>query len=115
MAKSRTPPRPTMLLELVPSAHGTREPSLRVNLGAGASSRQLRAALHFVAAHVEMLSEKESWCVQTKPHEQYDHLGRVYLELGTGDDEETERGMTLLRQLLPLGESGGYLAASDVK
>jgi hypothetical protein len=108
-------PTPTMYVEMVASEYGTPEPSLRVDLGEAVSQRQLRAALHLLAAHAELLSGKERWLVQTRPHDMYWHKGRVYLELDKGDAAEAERGMAFLLGLMQQQEAAVVAAAGRVK
>lgn len=100
MTKNRTPQRPAMTLELATGEYGIPQPSIRIDLGAGANFRLTHAALHLVAARAEILSGRERWCVQTRPNDSFDHKGRVYLELGDGSDAEAARGMALLQQVL---------------
>ena len=94
---------PAMYVEKVIGDYGIPQPSIRIDLGGGATYRQAHAAMHFVAARVELLSGKERWCVQTKAHDSYEHKGRVYLELGDGSDAECERGLALLRGIVECG------------
>ena len=45
-----TKPAATLTIETVPSQYGHPEPSIRIDLGAGASYRAVNAAMHLVAA-----------------------------------------------------------------
>ena len=107
-AKTTERAAPTMWVEKVTGDYGIAQPSIRIDVGAGAHYRVTHAAMHLVAARVELLSGKESWCVQTKANDSYGHKGRVYLELGDGTDAECERGLALLRTIV--GESASSLA-----
>ncbi|MCE9635530.1 MAG: hypothetical protein K8T90_07485 [Planctomycetes bacterium] len=99
-AKRRRTSGPTMTIETVVNNYGLAEPSIRIDLGAGATSRQTKAAMHLVAARVELLSVGASWCVQTRDHGFCEHKGRVYLELASATAEECERGLGVLRAVV---------------
>jgi hypothetical protein len=81
------------------SRYGTAEPQIEVRLPKGTSHRLVSAALHKLAADVELATpERERWIVQTESF--YDARGRVYLELADATPAETERGMALLKKLV---------------
>lgn len=65
----------------------------------GTSYRIVKAALHELAADVELATpERERWIVQTESF--YDARGRVYLELADATPAEAERGMAMLKKLV---------------
>jgi len=81
------------------SRYGTAEPQIELGLHKGTSHRQVNAALHKLAADVELATpERERWVVQTESF--YDARGRVYLELADATPAEAEPGMTMLKKLL---------------
>jgi hypothetical protein len=62
------------------SRYGTAEPQIEIRLPKGTSHRLVSAALHKLAADVELATpERERWIVQTESF--YDARGLVYLEL----------------------------------
>ena len=62
--------------------------------------RTLNAALHRLAADVELATPaSERWCVQSEAF--YDDRGIVYLELADATATEADRGMAVLRALVP--------------
>ena len=82
----------------VESRHGTAEPHVEIRLPKGTSHRLVSAALHKLAADVELATpERERWIVQTESF--YDARGRVYLELADAAPAEAARGMAMLRKL----------------
>jgi predicted phosphoribosyltransferase len=77
------------------SRFGTPEPQIEVRFPRSARHRQVAAALHLLAAAAELAtSSDEVWCVQRE--RQSDTVGRVYLELADGSDDEARRGLALL-------------------
>ncbi|WP_223643760.1 hypothetical protein [Corallococcus sp. EGB] len=81
------------------SRYGSPEPQIEIRLPKGTSHRFVSAALHKLAAKVELATpERERWVVQTESF--YDARGRVYLELSDATPAEAERGMALLKKLL---------------
>ncbi|MFP2963274.1 hypothetical protein ACLEPN_37330 [Myxococcus sp. 1LA] len=81
------------------SRYGTPEPQIEICLPKGTSHRLVSAALHKLAADVELATpERERWVVQTESF--YDACGRVYLELADATPAEAERGMAMLRKLV---------------
>ncbi len=88
----------TMTVGNVASRYGTPEPQIEVRLPKGTSFRRLHAALHRLAAEIELATPvRESWVVQTDATS--DERGRVYLELANGDEAEAARGVALLRTI----------------
>ncbi len=82
------------------SCYGTPEPQIELHLPQGAPYRRLVAALHRLAAEIELATPQgESWIVQMQ--ETGDERGRVYLELADGDEAEATRGLALLRTIAP--------------
>ena len=80
------------------SRYGTPEPQIEIRLPNGTSHRLVSAALHKLAADVELATpERERWIVQTESF--YDARGRVYLELADATPAEAARGMAMLRKL----------------
>jgi Ser-tRNA(Ala) deacylase AlaX len=76
------------------SRYGHLEPQLEVRFPRNMHFRQLHAALHLLAAAVEMATPRaERWCVQTEGH---DTTGRVFLELCDATDAEAQRGLAVL-------------------
>jgi hypothetical protein len=81
------------------SRYGTAEPQIEIRLPTGTSHRLVSAALHKLAADVELATpERERWIVQTESF--YDARGHVYLELADATSAEVERGMAMLRKLV---------------
>ena len=80
------------------SPFGNPQPQIELRLPGGVSRRALYAALHRLAAEVELATPgEERWVVQSEPF--HDSRGRVYLELEHGGQDETERGLTVLRSV----------------
>lgn len=91
-------PRPltaaTLSVRICTSRYGHLEPQIEVRLPRNAHHRQLHAALHLLAAAVEMATPRsERWCVQTEGH---DTTGRVFLELCDATEAEAKRGLAVL-------------------
>ena len=81
------------------SRYGTPEPQIALRFPKGTSYRVVKAALHKLAADVELATpERERWIVQTESF--YDARGRVYLELADATPAEAERGMGMLKKLV---------------
>ncbi len=81
------------------SRYGTAEPQIELRLPKGASHRLVSAAIHKLAADLELATpERERWLVQTETF--YDARGRVYIELADATPAEAERGMALLKTLV---------------
>ena len=88
----------TMTVGKVASRYGTPEPQIQVRMPKGTSFRHLHAALHRLAAEIELATPaREGWVVQTDASS--DEGGRVYLELANGDEGEVARGVALLRTI----------------
>ncbi len=80
------------------SRYGNPEPQIELRFAKGTSHRAVSAALHKLAAEVELTtSESERWIVQTESF--YDARGRVYLELADATPAEAARGLALLKKL----------------
>ncbi|WP_375757351.1 hypothetical protein [Corallococcus exercitus] len=81
------------------SRYGSPEPQIEIRLPKGTSHRLVSAALHKLAAKVELATpECERWIVQTENF--YDARGRVYLELADATAAEAKRGMAMLKKLV---------------
>jgi len=81
------------------SRYGTPEPQIELRLPKGANHRLVSAALHKLAADVELATpERERWIVQTESF--YDARGRVYLELSDATATEADRALALLKALV---------------
>jgi hypothetical protein len=79
------------------SRYGTPEPQIALRFPKGTNYRVLKAALHKLAADVELATPaSERWCVNT---EDFNKSGRVCLELADATPAEAERGMALLTKL----------------
>ena len=92
------PARITMTVSLTSSHYGCHRPQIEIRLPKGTHHRPLAAALHLVAARVELATPTgEGWVVQTEAF--CDGRGIVYLELVKADDAEAARGVALLRTL----------------
>jgi|GEM_PF-710280 len=91
-------PRPfasaTLSVLLGTSRYGNPEPQIEVRFPRNTHHRQLGAALHLLAAAVELATPRtERWCVQTEGH---DIVGRVFLELCDATEAEAQRGLAVL-------------------
>jgi hypothetical protein len=74
------------------------EPQIELTVGSPDERRRLSAALHQLAAAVELATPaRERWLVQIEHFS--DTRGRVYLELMRATPEEAERGMAVLSQV----------------
>lgn len=84
---------------LAQSRYGFPEPRIEVRFARGTSFRRVHAALHRLAAAVELATpEREGWLVQMVPASAHD-AGRVYLELFRATDEEAQRGLKVLKRV----------------
>jgi len=80
------------------SRYGTPEPQIKLGLPKGTSHRVVKAALHKLAAEIELATPaSERWCVNI---EDFNESGRVYVELADATPAEAARGMALLTELL---------------
>ncbi len=85
----------TLTVTLETSEYGCPQPTARLALPRIAHYRLCRAALHRLAAEIELATPSvEGWIVQVS-HDG-DVTGRVYLELLNGDEAEAARGMAVL-------------------
>jgi hypothetical protein len=74
------------------------EPQIEVTVPTPEDRRRLSAALHQLAAAVELATPaRERWLVQIEHFS--DTHGRVYLELMRATPEEAARGMAVLNQV----------------
>ena len=88
----------TVTTALTTSRFGAREPEMVIRLPKGTHYRRVHAALHMVAAEVNLATPaSERWCVQTEVFG--DEGGRVYLELSRATEGEAQRGLDLLRRI----------------
>lgn len=88
----------TITASMVASRYGNPEPQLEVRMPKGTSFRRLHAALHLLAAEVELATPAgEAWIIQTDATS--DERGRLYLELADATEEEAKRGLALLRRI----------------
>jgi len=79
------------------SRHGNPEPEMALWFPKGTHYRIVKAALHNLAAEVELATPSgENWIVTAEDHHEN---GRVYLELSGATAAEAERGMALLKAL----------------
>ena len=80
------------------SRYGTPEPQIALRFPKGTSYRVVKAALHKLAADVELATPaNERWCVNT---EECNESGRVYLELADATPAEAARGTAMLTKLV---------------
>jgi hypothetical protein len=88
----------SMMAKMGQSEYGTLQPQLDVRFPRGTHYRVLTAALHALAADVELATPPTlHWCVQMDAGNE---SGRVYLELADGTEDEAKRGLALLRGML---------------
>jgi hypothetical protein len=81
------------------SRYGTPQPEIEVRFLRGTHYRKSSAALHALAAILELASPtNEGWVVVVDPHG--DEVGRVYLELVDGGYPEARRGLELLKRAI---------------
>ena len=79
------------------SRYGLPEPQIEIEVSKNANFRVLRAAMHNLAAAVELETPpNDRWVVQTDVFS--DTRGRVYLELSEATIEEAARGTSILRK-----------------
>lgn len=71
------------------SRYGTPEPQIALRFPKGTSYRVVKAALHKLAAEIELATRERALCVNT---EDYNESGRVYLGLADATPAEAERG-----------------------
>jgi hypothetical protein len=96
-AETQIPAFTTITARLGQSAYGNRQPEVSVTLPRGTDHRRMKAALYHLAAEVELATPPtESWIVQIEICGE--GRGRIHLELGKGDREEAQRGLSLLRR-----------------
>lgn len=96
---------PTLQVTLETSRYETPEPSVLVRFPSRTHFRAAHGALHDLAAAVERATPPgEGWIVQLEPG---DNGARLYLELATADPAETDRGLTLLRDVAAAAEREG--------
>lgn len=78
---------------------GVIQPQIDVEIAKSVSYRVLHAALHTLAAKIELATPAtEGWCVQIEYVS--DTYGYVYLSLIHATPAEAERGMAVLRKLI---------------
>jgi Ser-tRNA(Ala) deacylase AlaX len=88
----------TITAGMVTSRYANPEPQLEVRMPKGTSFRRLHAALHLLAAEVELATAAgEAWIIQTDATS--DERGRLYLELAEATEAEAKRGLALLQQV----------------
>ena len=81
------------------SRYGTLQPEIEVRFDRGTHYRKSSAALHALAAVIELATPtNEGWIVQVNSHS--DDVGFVYLELARGDESEAKRGLELLKRAI---------------
>jgi hypothetical protein len=99
-------PQATMTIRQGEAQYGTPEPQIEIRFSRGAHHRQVSAAIHRLAAEVELATpEHERWVVETETL--YEGRGRVYLELSDGTPAEAERGMAMLKKLVEQSRQTG--------
>jgi hypothetical protein len=88
----------TTMVSQSQSRYGSPEPQIALRFPKGTSYRVVKAALHKLAADVELATPaSERWCVTT---EDFNESGRVYLELADATPAEAARGMAMLTKLV---------------
>lgn len=81
------------------SQQGNHEPRIEVHFSKGLHFRKVHAALHLLAAAVELATPpEEEWIAQTVVASA-DDAGWIYLELLHASDEEVQRGLEVLRRV----------------
>jgi hypothetical protein len=104
-------PQATMTIRQGEAQYGTPEPQIEIRFPKGAHHRQVSAAIHKLAAEVELATpEHERWVVETEAL--YEGRGRVYLELADGTPHEAERGMAMLKKLVVQSRQPGDATGS---
>ncbi len=84
---------------LARSQYGHPEPRIEVRFQRGTSFRRIHAALHLLAAAVELATpEAEGWIAQMVAASA-DDAGWVYLELLHASDDEAQRGLAVLQRV----------------
>lgn len=87
---------PTITATLQTSTPGTPQPTLEVSVPRTVHYRELAAALDELAARIERATPaNEGWVVEVQ--RRGDTVGRVVLELGSGDEREVGAAMGVLR------------------
>jgi hypothetical protein len=88
----------TITASMVISRYGNPEPQIEVRIPKGTNFRRLHAALHLLAAEVELATPAgEAWIIQTDATS--DERGRLYLELADATEAEAKRGLALLQRI----------------
>ena len=97
----------TMTINIGKTEFGTPSPRIEVRLPRGTAWRHAKAALHQLAAAVELgTSAHEQWSVQIVESSDFHRPGgRVQLELADGTETEATRGMALLEQIALLSRA----------
>ena len=104
-------PQATMTIGQGEAQYGTPEPQIEIRFPKGAHHRQVSAAIHKLAAEVELATpEHERWVVETETL--YEGRGRGYLELADGTPVEAERGMAMLKKLAEQSRQTGDATGS---
>ncbi len=81
------------------SQYGHPEPRIELRLERGTNFRKLQAALHLLAAAVELATpEAEGWIAHMVTASA-DDAGWVYLELLKATDDEAQRGIAVLQSV----------------
>ena len=81
------------------SQYGHPEPRIEVLFARGTNFRTLHAALHLLAAAVELaIPDAEGWIAQMVAASA-DDAGWVYLELLNATDDEAQRGLSVLQSV----------------
>ena len=81
------------------SQYGHPEPRIEVLFARGSNFRKLHAALHLLAAAVELATPNaEGWIAQMVAA-RADDAGWVYLELLDATDDEAQRGLAVLQSV----------------
>jgi hypothetical protein len=89
----------TLTVSMGESQYGTPQPEVEVRFLRGTHYRKSSAALHALAAAIELATPTtEGWVVIVDPHA--DEVGHVYLEFVNGDDAEARRGLALLKRAI---------------
>jgi hypothetical protein len=89
----------TLTARMGESRYGTPQPEVEVRFPRGTHYRKASAALHALAAILELATPtNEGWVVVVDPHG--DEVGHVYLELVDGGYPEARRGLELLHRAI---------------
>ena len=85
---------------LARSQYGHPEPRIEVKFARGTSFRRIHAALHLLAAAVELATpEAEGWIAQMVAASADNDAGWVYLELLHASDDEAQRALAVLQRV----------------